>query len=551
MILRFLMTALLLAVSPALLADAITGEVQKQATNYTAIIMFVVFIVFTMGITKWAAKRNTSTADYYTAGGSITGFQNGLAIAGDFMSAASFLGISALVYTSGYDGLIYSIGFLVGWPIILFLMAERLRNLGKFTFSDVASYRLGQTQIRLLSAFGSLIVVAFYLIAQMVGAGKLIQLLFGLDYYVAVVLVGVLMVMYVLFGGMLATTWVQIIKAVLLLSGASFMAIMVMKTVGFDFGSLFAEAVKIHEKGAQIMSPGGLVSDPISAISLGLALMFGTAGLPHILMRFFTVSDAKEARKSVFYATGFIGYFYILTFIIGFGAILLVSTNPQFKDAAGAVIGGTNMVAIHLANAVGGNLFLGFISAVAFATILAVVAGLTLAGASAVSHDLYACVIKKGKAKEEEEMRVTKITTLTLGVVAILLGIIFEKQNIAFMVGLAFSIAASCNFPVLFLSMYWKGLSTRGALIGGSLGLATALILTIISPTVWVDVFGYAEAIFPYKYPALFSMIVAFAGIWFFSITDKSTSAGLERERFFSQFVRSQTGLGSSGAVAH
>jgi len=297
MIARFLMAALLLAVSPALLADAITGEVEKQATNYTAIIMFVVFIVFTMGITKWAAKRNTSTADYYTAGGSITGFQNGLAIAGDFMSAASFLGISALVYTSGYDGLIYSIGFLVGWPIILFLMAERLRNLGKFTFSDVASYRLGQTQIRLLSAFGSLIVVAFYLIAQMVGAGKLIQLLFGLDYYVAVVLVGVLMVMYVLFGGMLATTWVQIIKAVLLLSGASFMAVMVMKSVGFDFGSLFAEAVKIHEKGAQIMSPGGLVSDPISAISLGLALMFGTAGLPHILMRFFTVSDAKEARN--------------------------------------------------------------------------------------------------------------------------------------------------------------------------------------------------------------------------------------------------------------
>ena len=551
MILRLLTAVLLTAASPLLLADALTGDVQKQAVNYTAIAMFVAFIGLTMLITKWAAKRNTSTSDYYTAGGSITGLQNGMAIAGDFMSAASFLGISALVYTSGYDGLIYSIGFLVGWPVILFLMAERLRNLGKFTFSDVASYRLGQTQIRILSAFGSLIVVAFYLIAQMVGAGKLIQLLFGLDYYVAVVLVGVLMVMYVLFGGMLATTWVQIIKAVLLLSGATFMAVMVMKAVHFDFGMLFAEAVKIHEKGAAIMSPGGLVSDPVSAISLGLALMFGTAGLPHILMRFFTVADAKEARKSVFYATGFIGYFYILTFIIGFGAILLVSTNPQFKDAAGAVIGGTNMVAIHLANAVGGNLFLGFISAVAFATILAVVAGLTLAGASAVSHDLYACVIKKGKAKEADEMRVTKITTLMLGVVAILLGIIFEKQNIAFMVGLAFSIAASCNFPVLFLSMYWKGLSTRGALIGGSLGLATALILTVISPTVWVDVFGYAEAIFPYKYPALFSMIVAFVGIWFFSITDKSKSAGLERERFFSQFVRSQTGLGSSGAVAH
>ncbi|QGW20444.1 sodium/solute symporter [Stutzerimonas degradans] len=552
MIARLLSAAALLAASPMLLAgEALTGEVQKQATNWTAIVMFVVFIAFTMGITKWAAKRNTSTSDYYTAGGSITGFQNGLAIAGDYMSAASFLGISALVFTSGYDGLIYSIGFLVGWPLILFLMAERLRNLGKFTFSDVASYRLGQTQIRILSAMGSLTVVAFYLIAQMVGAGKLIQLLFGLDYIVAVVLVGVLMVCYVLFGGMLATTWVQIIKAVLLLSGASFMAIMVMKHVGFDFGTLFSEAVKIHTKGEAIMSPGGLVTDPVSAISLGLALMFGTAGLPHILMRFFTVSDAKEARKSVFYATGFIGYFYILTFIIGFGAILLVSTNPEYQDATGAIIGGTNMVAVHLANAVGGNLFLGFISAVAFATILAVVAGLTLAGASAVSHDLYACVIKKGKAKEEDEMKVTKRTTLALGVVAIILGVAFEKQNIAFMVGLAFSIAASCNFPVLFLSMYWKNLTTRGALIGGSLGLFTALILTILSPTVWVQVLGNAEAIFPYSYPALFSVAVAFIGIWFFSVTDKSTMASDERARFFPQFVRSQTGLGATGAVAH
>ena len=549
---RLLAGAALLFVAPSLwAAGALEGEVVKQATNYTAIVMFLVFIAATMGITKWAAKRNTSTSDYYTAGGSITGFQNGMAIAGDYMSAASFLGISALVFASGYDGLIYSIGFLVGWPIILFMIAERLRNLGKFTFSDVASYRLGQTQIRILSAFGSLTVVAFYLIAQMVGAGKLIQLLFGLDYLVAVVLVGVLMVMYVLFGGMLATTWVQIIKAILLLSGATFMAIMVMKHVGFDFGRLFSEAISVHAKGESIMSPGGLVSDPISAISLGLALMFGTAGLPHILMRFFTVADAKEARKSVFYATGFIGYFYILTFIIGFGAILLVGTNPEFKDASGAIVGGNNMVAVHLASAVGGNLFLGFISAVAFATILAVVAGLTLAGASAVSHDLYACVIKKGKAREQDELKVTKITTLALGVVAILLGIAFEKQNIALMVGLAFSIAASCNFPVLFLSMYWKGLTTRGALFGGILGLGTAVVLTILSPTVWVSILGNAQAIFPYEYPALFSMIVAFATTWFFSVTDKSQAASEERARFLPQFIRSQTGLGASGAVAH
>ena len=532
-------------------ADALTGEVQKQPLNVAAIIMFVVFVGATLCITYWASKRNKSAADYYAAGGKITGFQNGLAIAGDYMSAASFLGISALVYTSGYDGLIYSIGFLVGWPIILFLIAERLRNLGKYTFADVASYRLGQTQIRSLSACGSLVVVAFYLIAQMVGAGKLIQLLFGLDYHVAVILVGILMCLYVLFGGMLATTWVQIIKAVLLLSGATFMAVMVMKHVNFDFNSLFAEAVKIHPKGEAIMSPGGLVKDPISAFSLGLALMFGTAGLPHILMRFFTVSDAKEARKSVFYATGFIGYFYILTFIIGFGAIILVSTNPDFKDAAGALLGGNNMAAVHLADAVGGSIFLGFISAVAFATILAVVAGLTLAGASAVSHDLYASVIKKGKANDKEEIRVSKITTVALGVLAIGLGILFESQNIAFMVGLAFSIAASCNFPVLLLSMYWKNLTTRGAMIGGWLGLISAVGLMILGPTIWVQILHHEKAIFPYEYPALFSMIIAFVGIWFFSVTDKSKSAAKERALFFPQFVRSQTGLGASGAVDH
>ena len=537
--------------SAVIAAGGDLGQAEKQATNWTAILMFGVFVVFTLFITKWAAAKTKSAADFYTAGGGITGFQNGLAIAGDYMSAASFLGISAAVMMNGYDGLIYSIGFLVGWPVILFLIAERLRNLGKFTFADVASYRLKQKEIRTLSACGSLVVVAFYLIAQMVGAGKLIELLFGLNYHVAVILVGILMVCYVLFGGMLATTWVQIIKAVLLLSGASFMALMVMKHVNFDFATLFSEAIKVHPKGEAIMSPGGLVKDPVSAISLGLALMFGTAGLPHILMRFFTVSDAKEARKSVFYATGFIGYFYILTFIIGFGAILLVSTNPAFKDGAGALLGGNNMAAIHLANAVGGSLFLGFISAVAFATILAVVSGLTLAGASAVSHDLYASVFKKGKANDKDELRVSKITTVALGVLAIGLGILFEKQNIAFMVGLAFSIAASCNFPVLFLSMYWKNLTTRGALIGGSLGLITAVTLMILGPTVWVQVLGNAQAVFPYEYPALFSMAIAFVGIWFFSITDSSASAADERARFLPQFVRSQTGLGASGAVAH
>ncbi|MFD1260546.1 cation acetate symporter [Entomomonas asaccharolytica] len=552
MITRILqISTLLLCTTMVQAAGTIDGVVEKQPLNLSAIVMFLLFVSATLYITKWAAKRNTSKADHYTAGGKITGFQNGLAIAGDFMSAASFLGISALVFTSGYDGLIYSIGFLAGWPLILFMIAERLRNLGRFTFADVASYRLKQRAIRTLSAFSSLIVVALYLIAQMVGAGKLIELLFGLNYHIAVVLVGILMVLYVLFGGMLATTWVQIIKAVLLLFGASFMAIMVMVAVNFDLGTLFSRAIELHPKGNAIMFPGGLAPDPISAFSLAFALMFGTAGLPHILMRFFTVSSAKEARKSVFYATGFIGYFYILTFIIGFGAILLVTANPAFHTPTGELLGGNNMAAVHLAHAVGGDLFLGFISAVAFATILAVVSGLALAGASAVSHDLYSCVLKNGNVSERTEMRVTRLATLALGIVAVLLGILFEKQNIAFMVGLAFSIAASCNFPILFLSMYWKGLTTRGAFWGGGLGLATAVVLMILGPTVWVQILGHEKAIFPYEYPALFSMFVAFMGVWIFSVTDRSVQANQERARFLPQFIRSQTGIGASGAVSH
>ncbi len=438
----------------AMASGAIEGDVEKQPLNVSAIVMFLIFVGATLMITYWASKRTKTAKDFYTAGGGITGLQNGTAIAGDYMSAASFLGISGLVFMKGYDGLIYSIGFLVGWPIILFLVAERLRNLGKYTFADVASFRLQQTPIRTLAAIGSIITVILYLIAQMVGAGKLIQLLFGLDYEYAVVLVGLLMIAYVVFGGMLATTWVQIIKAVLLLSGASFMALAVMAHYDFSFTKLFQTAVDIHSKGDAIMAPGGLVSDPISAISLGIALMLGTAGLPHILMRFFTVNDAKEARKSVFYATGFIGYFYILTFIIGFGAIVMLLSNPEYLDKTGMIIGGENMAAIHLSKAVGGNFFLGFISAVAFATILAVVSGLTLAGASAISHDLYASVWKKGQVDEAQEMKISKMATIGLGIIAIILGIAFEKQNIAFMVGLAFAIAASANFPILFLSMF-------------------------------------------------------------------------------------------------
>lgn len=551
--------ALLLSAPHLALADAITGEVQKQPLNIPAIVMFFIFVGFTLGITVWASKQNKSTKDYYTAGGGISGFQNGLAIAGDYMSAASFLGISAMVFSTGYDGLIYSTGFLVGWPIVLFLVAERLRNLGKFTFSDVAAYRLQQTPVRLFAASGSILVVIFYLIAQMVGAGKLIQLLFGMEYMYAVVLVGVLMVCYVLFGGMLATTWVQIIKAVMLLSGASFMAFVILKNAGFSMETMFRQATEIHEKGVVILGPGGLVKNPIDALSLGLALMFGTAGLPHILMRFFTVPDAKEARKSVFVATGFIGYFYLLTFVIGFGAIIFVTKdNPHFftemvKDGKTVVemVGGTNMAAIHLSEALGGNLFLGFISAVAFATILAVVAGLALSGASAVSHDIYASVIRKGKATQHEEMRVSKATTLSLGVLAIVFGILFEKQNVAFMVGLAFSIAASANFPVLMLSMFWKGLTTKGAVTGGFTGLVLALGLIVLGPTVWVSVLGHKEALFPYANPAIFSIPAAFIVSWLVSVCDKSAQAARDKEGFEPQYVRSMTGIGAAEASDH
>jgi len=553
--------ALLASPGAAWAAGAIEGSIEKQGLNITAVAIFLLFVVFTLGITYRAARQTKSASDFYAAGGGISAGQNGLAIAGDYMSAASFLGISGLVFSNGFDGLIYSIGFLVGWPIVLFTIAERLRNLGKFTFADVAAFRLDQTSIRILSAVGTLTVVSFYLIAQMVGAGKLIQLLFGLPYGVAVPIVGVLMIVYVVFGGMKATTWVQIIKACLLLGGASFMALMVLIHFGFNPDAMFAAAVQIHPKGDAIMAPGAFVADPVSTISLGLALIFGTAGLPHILMRFFTVSDAKAARKSVLYATGLIGYFYILTFIIGFGAIsFLMNDGSYYKLGANGgfdkikdLIGGAaNMPAIDLARAVGGDVFYGFISAVAFATILAVVAGLTLAGASAVSHDLYASVIARGRTTEGREVNVSKISAVVIGVVAILLGYVFENQNVAFMVGLAFSVAASCNFPVLLMSILWGGTTTLGALIGGFLGLISAVLMIVLSKAVWVDTFHMAAApVFPYDNPALFSVPLAFVGIYVFSKLDTSRRAKLEQAKFLEQYVRSETGVGASGAQAH
>jgi cation/acetate symporter len=472
--------------------------------NASAILGFLLFIGLSLAITWWAARRTRSAEHFYAAGRSISGFQNGLALAGDYMSAASFLGIAGLVALSGFDGLIYSIGFLVGWPVVLFLIAEPLRNLGKYTFADVVALRLRQAPVRVAAAAGSLAVVLFYLIAQMVGAGNLIRLLFGLDYAVAVVIVGAVMLAYVLFGGMLATTWVQIVKAVLLMSGALILALLVLARFAFNPLALFAAAADRY--GSGVLGPGRLVSDPWDAVSLGLALMFGTAGLPHILMRFYTVPDAATARVSVIYATGFIGAFYLLTFILGFGAMVIVGQAP-----IRAIDTGGNMAAPLLAEAVGGQAFLGFIAAVAFATILAVVAGLTLAGAAALSHDLWVNVVRQGHATEHEQLRVARIATVLLGLFSIGLGMAFQGQNVAYMVGLAFAIAASANFPALVLAMFWRRFTTRAAQLSMFAGTGASLLLIALSPAIMVDLLKQPDAFVQLRNPGIVSIPLAFA----------------------------------------
>ena len=507
------------------------------ANNPVAIGFFFLFVLITLAVTFWAARKTKTATQFYAAARSISGFQNGLALAGDYMSAASFLGIAGMVATKGYDGLIYSIGFLVGWPITMFLIAEPLRNLGRYTFADVVAYRLKTGPIKITAAFGSIITVLLYLIAQMVGAGKLIELMFGLPYDLALIIVGTLMIFYVLFGGMLATTWVQIIKAGLLLAGATLLVILTLAQFHFSFTELF-NAAEI-QNGAKFLQPGKLVENPLDAFSLGLALMFGTAGLPHILMRFYTVPSAREARKSVLVATGFISYFYILTFTIGFGAAVLVGG----KVISGIDKGG-NMAAPMLAKAVGGDIFLGFLAAVAFATILAVVAGLTLAGASALSHDIYVGVFKKGESSEKEEVKVAKAATVVLGVLAILLGLVFEQQNVAFMVGLAFAVAASANFPALLLSITWRPLTTAGAIASMVTGLVLSLVLIVLSPTIWVEVLKnpVGSAPFPLKSPAIVSMTGAFLMAFIVSLATREPAAG---DKFDNEKLRLYVGVGA------
>lgn len=502
--------------------------------NAVAMAFFFVFISITLAITFWAARRTKTTEHFYAAGRTISAGQNGFALAGDYMSAASFLGIAGLVSTTGFDGLIYSTGWLVGWPVVLFLIAEPLRNLGRYTFADVVAIRLRQTPVRIAAALGTLSTVTLYLIAQMVGAGGLIRLMFGFSYEHAIIMVGIVMIGYVLFGGMIATTWVQIVKAVLLMSGALLLALLVLLRFHMSPAALFAAAAERY--GAGVLAPGKLVSNPLDAISLGMALMFGTAGLPHILMRFYTVPDARAARTSVFVATGLIGLFYLLTFILGFGAMVLIG-----PDAIRAVDKGGNMAAPLLAELLGGTPFLGFIAAVAFATILAVVAGLTLSGAAALSHDLWVSVVRKGRADAGEQLRVARIATLALGIVAVGLGITFKGQNVAFMVSLAFAIAASANFPALVLAIFWRRYTTAGAVTSMAIGTVSTLALIYLSPTIQVDILEQGSAWFPLKNPALVTIPLSFlAGVLVSLLApDPEAAAGFTR-------LERQTHLGTA-----
>ena len=486
-----------------------------------AISCFLAIVALSLGITFWAASRTKGTNDFYAAGGNITGLQNGLALAGDALSAGAFLGLTGLIFSQGFDGYIFAIGYSTGIPVLIFLLAERLRQLGKFTFSDVVSLRLNETPMRIFGAIASLIVIAFYLVAQLVGAGALIELLFGMSFKVAVSIVGALMICYVMFGGMMATTWVQITKACLMLTGGAVIAYLVLRHFNFDVSAMMQNAVAKHAKGVQVLAPQSGPRSPFSAISLALALMFGTAGLPHILMRFFTVPNARAARNSVVWAAGFTDAFYAATAIFGFGAIAILIGDHSAITADGKVIGGINMVAIHLSRVLGGEVMLGLVSAVAFATILAVVAGLTLAGASSVSHDLYARVILRGEVAEKQELKISRISTFVLGVLAILLGIAFQGQNVAYMISLAFAISCSSTFPVLLLSIYWSGLTTRGAIAGGSAGLIAALILTILGPSMWVSVLGFATPMVSLDPPTLISMPLGFFVCWLVSFLDR------------------------------
>jgi cation/acetate symporter len=485
-----------------------------------AITLFFVVIVSTLLITRWAARRTHSRAEFYAAGSSITGTQNGLAIAGDFMSASTILGVAGLVFVGNSDAVLYIVAPLVGFTIVLLFIAEPLRNLGRYTVPEVVALRFAGRGVRAFTAAAALVVTIFYLIAQMVGAGALIEILLGVPYSFAVIIVATLMMLYVAFGGMLATTWVQITKAVVLIIGVVLMTVLTLDHVDYDLGSLYSIARAQMDTVFKGNTTGALNS-MFSTLSLGLALSLGVAGLPHVLMRFFTVPDARQARRSIIVAMVLIAFvFLVVLFVLSYASIAFLYGKPEFFDAGGALRGGANMAVVHLSRLLGGDVLMGIVAAVIFATILAVVAGLTMASAGALAHDLYAQVFRRGAASEAQELRVFRLATLVVTIVAALLGIAFKGTNISFLVSLAFSVAASANFPVLLLSLYWRGLTRRGALWGGAVGLIGSTGMLIAGPAIWVDVLGSERALFGSNYPTLIALPLALFTCWAVSMLD-------------------------------
>ncbi|MDQ0216622.1 cation/acetate symporter [Oikeobacillus pervagus] len=503
-----------------------------------AITFFVVIVGITLFITFWAAKRTKTASEFYTAGGGLTGWQNGLAIAGDYLSAASFLGIAGAVALNGFDGFFFSLGYLVAYLVVLYIVAEPLRNLGKYTLADMISARFNEKKIRAVAALSTLTIVIFYMIAQLVGAGALIQLLLGMDYKIAVLFVGVMMTIYVLFGGMTATSWVQIVKAVLLMIGTVIISVLVLAKFNFNIFTMFDQMKTATPLGENYLNPGVKYKNPLDTLSMTLALVLGTAGLPHILMRFFTVKDAKTARSSVVTATWVIGIFYILTIFLGFGAAAFVGSTDIIKaNAAG------NMAAPLLAGVLGGEFLMSFVSAVAFATILAVVAGLVLSGASAFAHDIYGQIIKKGKATEKQQMLAARYASISVAILSILLALFAQKMNVAFLVSLAFCIAASANLPVIIFTIYWRKFNTTGAITGMLSGLLTALVLVAISPNVISPEPGAAifvgDPLFSLTNPALVSVPVGFIGAYLGTVLSRNR----DEKKFAEVTVKANTGL--------
>jgi cation/acetate symporter len=475
-----------------------------QPLNTTTLVVFGLFLILTLSITLWAMRRTRTKEEFFVAGRSVTAGQNGLALAGDFMGAATLLGVVGLVSLRGFDGLIYAVGGLVGWPILVMLIAEPMRRIGRFTLADVVSARLEQRPIRLAIAVTTLLLVSCYLIAQLIGAGGLIRIIFGLDVNTAIVTVGVIMAVYVLFGGMIATTWVQIIKAALLLIAGACLTVLVLTRYGFNPLGVFREASARY--GDTILAPGGMINSPWEALSLGMGLMFGLIGLPHVAMRFFTVPDARAARNSVFYATVWIGLFLLATFVLGYGTLAIVGREAVVKaDPSG------NMATLILASEIGGSVMLGFVGAVTFATILALVAGLTLSASTSVAHDLWNGVICRGSASERGQIAVGRATVVVLCTVAVGLAIILRQQNVIFLTGLTFAIAASANFPALFLSLFWRGLTTAGAATSILFGAVATLVLIYGSPSIQVDVLKSPQDVwFPLRNPGLVSIPASF-----------------------------------------